>query len=611
VASTPLDTLRSDAALDRLLAQPSISDCDYSPDGKTIMLLKKGQDGIQIHLVDVATRQSRQLTHETGGIKSVCWKSNDTLLFTEDRDGNEKTQIYRIGTAAGSTPEALTDNPNAIHHFAAMRGTELLYASNERDAGLFDTYIKDVATGQKRMVYKAEAPGIYPRGFSKDGQSLLLSRSYSNGHNDLLLLDLASGKTRNLTSHLGEAKFSNTRWVRNNSLTLLTDAGRDKENVAVFNLDTGKLKYVTNAKWDAETVRYTRDSRYRVTCLNEDGYSRFHVYDRTQKHEVALRNMPDGQVVAQDFAPDGKSMVFCLSQSTQPSSLWRLDLQSGEVKPFMPTPGPLPSLQGTVAPQLVRYSTFDGKQIPAFLYTPGGPTDPAQHHAYPTVVYVHGGPEGQHRPAFDSTVQYLVSRGFQVLAPNVRGSKGYGRAYSHADDVDKRMDSVEDVASAARWLSDTGRADRDEIAVMGGSYGGYMTLAQLAFHPELWAAGVDIVGMSNLETFLRNTGAWRRANREAEYGSLSRDLELLRRVSPLNSVDRIEAPLMVIQGANDPRVPQSEADQIVEHVRGKGGVAEYLLFKDEGHGIAKRPNRVKAYTAAADFLSEHLRSQAS
>jgi dipeptidyl aminopeptidase/acylaminoacyl peptidase len=222
------------------------------------------------------------------------------------------------------------------------------------------------------------------------------------------------------------------------------------------------------------------------------------------------------------------------------------------------------------------------------------------------VVMIHGGPESQYRPSFSALTQYLVAEGFAVVAPNVRGSTGYGRAYQHLDDVEKRLDSVRDLAGLHDWLGTQPDLDEGRAALYGGSYGGYMTLAGLAFQPELWAAGVDIVGMSNLVTFLENTAPWRRAFREREYGSLEHDREVLEEASPINRVEAMRAPLFIIHGANDPRVPLGEAEQIHAVLTGRGVRSELLVYHDEGHGLAKLENRIDAYPRVAAFLHEVL-----
>jgi dipeptidyl aminopeptidase/acylaminoacyl peptidase len=258
-----------------------------------------------------------------------------------------------------------------------------------------------------------------------------------------------------------------------------------------------------------------------------------------------------------------------------------------------------------VEPDLVRYGTFDGREIPAFYSVPDD-VERAEPGDAPVVVDIHGGPESQRRPSFAGLTQYFLSRGYAVFEPNVRGSTGYGKAYTHLDDVEKRMDAVRDIDAAVDWLAARPELDAERVVAKGGSYGGFMVLAALTEYPDRWAAGIDAVGIANFVTFLENTGPWRRELREAEYGSLAEDRDLLEEISPINRVENIEAPLFVLHGANDPRVPVGEAEQIVEQIREQGVPVEKLIFEDEGHGIAKLENQVEAYTRVVDFLDQHV-----
>ncbi|HSK74299.1 MAG TPA: S9 family peptidase, partial [Pyrinomonadaceae bacterium] len=272
-----------------------------------------------------------------------------------------------------------------------------------------------------------------------------------------------------------------------------------------------------------------------------------------------------------------------------------------------------------VEPQLIKYKTFDGREIPAWFYRPqvsfvtrNGTLPPLSgkmnvNKNLPVIISVHGGPEGQERPGFSPLYQYYLSRGYAILATNVRGSTGYGKTYSHLDDVEKREDSVKDLAAAVDWLKTSGGADPKRIAVMGGSYGGYMTMAAITLYPDLFAAAVNTVGIVNWETFLKNTSGYRRRQREVEYGMLDKDIDFLRRISPIAKVDRIKTPLMVIHGKNDPRVPYTEAEQLVEALRKRNVAVEYVLFEDEGHGVSKLKNRLVVYPKVADFLDKYMK----
>jgi len=294
--------------------------------------------------------------------------------------------------------------------------------------------------------------------------------------------------------------------------------------------------------------------------------------------------------------------------ATHTSDIYVWDLTIDRVYPATQSShGGIP-VETFVAPELIDYPTFDQdetgqtRRIPAWFFRPPGQSEkPA-----PVVVYVHGGPESQYRPIFHFLMQYFLQQGYAVLAPNVRGSTGYGKAYGHLDDVEKRMDSVTDLAYAVYWLRQQPGIDRNKIIVYGGSYGGFMVLAALTQYPDLWAGGVDIVGISNFVTFLTNTSAYRRAHREAEYGSLQNNREFLERISPSNHVDNIVAPLFVIHGANDPRVPLSEAEQMVAALRSRAVPVELLVFPDEGHGVIKLQNKLAMYPAIVEFLAKYV-----
>jgi dipeptidyl aminopeptidase/acylaminoacyl peptidase len=257
-----------------------------------------------------------------------------------------------------------------------------------------------------------------------------------------------------------------------------------------------------------------------------------------------------------------------------------------------------------VAPQLVHYKTFDGRQIPAWFYLPAGAQSDG---SLPTIVYLHGGPESQTRADFNPIIQYFVNNGYAVLAPNVRGSTGYGKTYHHLDDVAKRMDSVRDAAMAVEYLKSSGYAHPQKMACMGGSYGGFMVLSLVTQYPDLWAAGVDLYGVANFISFFKHTGPYRRKHRASEYGNPDKDADFLRSISPIHRVDRITAPMMILQGATDPRVPQEESDQMVAALRQRGVPVEYIVFPDEGHGILKLNNRVRAYGAIVQFLDRYLK----
>ena len=368
--------------------------------------------------------------------------------------------------------------------------------------------------------------------------------------------------------------------------------------LARLDLSTLEITYLTPDDWDVEDLDLSRDGRYLLANRNVEGYSDVMLLSG-EGRRMPDPEIPEGIVGGFEFSPDSRRLAFTLVGPTRNPDVWVLDLPDGDVRQLTRSSTAGIPRSTFRRPHLVRYPTFDGREIPALFYEP-------EDEKAPVVVNVHGGPESQSRPAFAPVTQYLLHRGYAVFFPNVRGSTGYGKAYTHLDDVELRMDSVRDLAHAAFWLREKGY---ERIAVMGGSYGGFMVLAALTEYPELWSAGVDIVGIANLVTFLENTGSYRRALREAEYGSLENDRDFLESISPIHKAHRIRAPLMVVHGKNDPRVPVGEAEQIVEKVRENGGTVEYLLYEDEGHGLAKLKNRLDAYPKIAAFLDEHLAGQ--
>jgi dipeptidyl aminopeptidase/acylaminoacyl peptidase len=438
---------------------------------------------------------------------------------------------------------------------------------------------------------------------------LIIEETVTNTNANLYLFDLATGQAALLTPHEGDAIYSNIRFTPDSkTIYLSSDQDRDFENLAKIELPNGKLTYLENEKREISGMILSENGRYMAYTANLDGYGELFVKDMQTGKMVNLPKMPKGIVGGLSFTKTGDKLAFSFTSAGRTNDVWIYDQTAKTVSRL--THAPMGGIDAStmVEPALIKYKSHDGLEIPAFFYLPTGAKKDG---SLPVILSVHGGPESQERPWFAKLYQYYLSRGYAILAPNVRGSAGYGKTFMAMDNIEKRPEALKDLVWAVEYLKSSGYADPKKIAVMGGSYGGYSTLAMLTMYPDLWAAGVSIVGIANFETFLKNTGAWRRKLRESEYGYLDKDLDFMKSISPIYMVDKITAPLMVIQGANDPRVPQIEADQIAEKLKAKGGVVEYLLFPDEGHGLAKIPNQIKAYTAAADFLDKYVKNRSS
>ncbi|HEX2107691.1 MAG TPA: S9 family peptidase [Rubrobacteraceae bacterium] len=569
----------------------------WSPDGRRLAFLTEITGVPQVWEVSgEAARPSwpEQLTFYEERVSGAEYSpTRNEILFGMDAGGNERTQLFLL---ENGEVKDLTRAPDAIHYSGGFSpdGGRVAYTATRRNGTDFDVFVQETG-GEPETVW--EVAGYHTiSDWAPDGSALIVSRHHSNLNNDLYLLDLGSGEATLLTPHEGDARFQNVRVTSDGGgAYLATDRDGDSMRLARLDLSTLELTYLTPEDWDVEEVELSEDGRYLLASRNVEGYSDLMLFSGEGRRMPDVR-LPEGIVGGFEFSPDGGRLAFTLVGPTRNPDVWVLDLPDGEPRQLTRSSTAGIPRDTFRRPELVRYPSFDRREIPALLY------EPEEVNA-PVVVNVHGGPESQSRPGFAPVTQYLLHRGYAVFFPNVRGSTGYGKAYTHLDDVEKRMDSVRDLAYAAHWLRGRGH---ERVAVMGGSYGGFMVLAALTEYPELWSAGVDIVGIANLVTFLENTGSYRRGLREPEYGSLEKDREFLESISPIYKAGNIRAPLMVIHGKNDPRVPVGEAEQIVERVRENGGRVEYLLYEDEGHGLAKLKNRLDAYPRIAAFLDEHL-----
>lgn len=531
-----------------------------------------------------------------------------------DVGGNEHSQILLVD-GPGQAWRALTDDHDHIFTFGSFApdGRSISYAANTRNARWFDIYVMDLASGASRRVLEHDSSNKAGP-FSPDGRWLVVVRSFSNARDELWLVDLTgTTEPRVLTRPDEDAVYSDPHWTPDGqSLLVVTDRDRELSAPARIDVASGRLTYLLDSDLEVDQIALDRSGRRLAYALNRDGAAEIAVLDLSSGAETRIAGLPPGALytywqsgLAWDASGDRLAISWTASRAN--ANVYIASLDDTTARPATFAGGLDVQMDELVEPEHITFPTFDGRQIPALFYPRAGDA----RRGGPCVVVVHGGPESQFRPSFQPLVQYLISAGFSVLAPNVRGSSGYGRTYVHLDDVRLRMDSVKDLAHAVAWLRETGRADPYRIAIYGGSYGGFMVLAALTTYPELWAAGVDLVGIANFVSFLENTGPWRRHLREAEYGSLENDRDFLVEISPINKVDQIRAPLLVIHGANDPRVPIGEAEQMVQKLTSLGRTVEFLRLEDEGHQIAKLKNKLVAYPLAVDFLQRHLIGEAT
>jgi dipeptidyl aminopeptidase/acylaminoacyl peptidase len=591
------DVLDLRALLELRTASPADLDCD------TLLVRCDVPGTMQLFRTTVRGGELEQLTEFPDPVDGRFVPGTAHILVEHDEAGNEHTQLSLLD---GGVLEPLVSDPDFVHrepHFSPD-GSLLAYATN-RDNGVdWVVYVRSMRAGRERPIFGRGGVCI-PAGFSPDeSMFVVLHDTGRPSDNDVYLVDLATGDMENIGPHDEESWFDEPVWSPDSrSFYVATNEGRDTKAIKRYDLGSREWTVVVESDWDIDC--HGDDSgRWLLAHVNEDGYSRLELRDAGTLSKVGDVPLPArGVVEGPVFAPDGSVLAFKFSSPVDPGDTWTYDLEQRVLRRAteLPRHAELATLR---EPELHRFDSFDGESIPVFLWEPEGDGP------FPVVVTVHGGPESQYLPAFLPSftpfTQHLVSRGYAVAAPNVRGSTGYGKRYEHLDDVRLRLDSVRDLAALHDWLGTRPRIDASRAALYGRSYGGYMVLAGLAFQPERWAAGVECVGISNFVTFLENTAAWRRAVREPEYGTLEHDRDFLIEASPITHVDRIRAPLFIQHGANDPRVPLEETEQIHRVLTEKGIRCELLVHEDEGHAIGKLENRVETFERAAAFLDEVL-----
>ncbi len=587
-----------------------------SPDGSRVAFLSDITGNLQVRSAPTAPDSPewpRQLTFFADKVWEVYGTSSaEHLLAVGDVGGNERQQFYLIsgyGGEGGHDVRRLTGDDNAIHRFGGFSkdGQRILYAANGRNGVDFDLFLMDVASGESRLLCGLSG-NQEVMAWSPDEQFVLARLQVGPLEDRLFLIDLhaKSGQVQpgEITQSNAPARFEQVYWGRS-GLYLLSDRTHDRGALCRLDLESGELTEIVNAdahngEGEMEALAVAAGGAA-VYSYNEGGYSRLWRVDLHTGERARIAGLPEGQIGHISVKMDGA--LVCDVQTPQANlDIWLVGADDSARALTQSDRAGLDA-GSFVAPALIHFSSFDGLPIPAFYYLPQTPK-PAG--GYPCILYVHGGPTSQLRPDFDVRFQYFLSRGYAILGTNVRGSTGYGRAYAALDEIEKRPDSVADLKHAVDWLHEQAEIDSSRLAIYGRSYGGYMVLAALIDYPELFAAGIDVVGIANWVSFLERTSPWRRAHREQEYGSLAQHRDVLEAISPIHRAERITMPLLVIAGDNDPRVPLFESELIVEKVRANGGTVEFLHYADEGHNISKLHNRIDSFTKMGTFLDKSL-----
>ena len=596
--------------IEQFMATTKLGGASFSPDEKRILFSSNESGIFNAYTLPLTGGKAKALTQsKTDSTYAVSFFPKDErILFTRDQGGNEQSHLY-VRTADGKERDLTPGEKLKASFMGWNRDDSAFFATtNERDARFFDLYRYDAKTYARTLVYQNEQ-GFNIADVSLDGKWVAFNKPRTNYDTNIHLYNVETKELKHITPHEGDVYFAATSFdPASTALYFLTDQGSEFKRVARYELATGKVEDVERADWDVMYTYFSRKGGYRITGINEDGRTVIRVHDVKAGKPLALPRLPEGDITSVTISDSEKRMAFYHNGDRSPSNLHVYDFGTKKVTRLTDAMSRDIDAKDLVDAEVVRFKSFDGMEIPNILYKPHQATATAK---APAIVWVHGGPGGQTRKGYSPVIQYLVNHGYVVLGINNRGSSGYGKSFYGADDQKHGREPLLDCIEAKKYLASLPYVDAERIGIAGGSYGGYMTLAALAFHPDAFKAGVDIFGVSNWLRTLQSIPPWWESQREALYKELGdpvKQEQMLREISPLFHAEKISKPLLVLQGANDPRVIQPESDEIVQAVKKNGVPVEYVIFPDEGHGFTKRKNEVEAYSRMLGFLETHLKA---
>lgn len=581
----------------------------FSPDERSILVTSDQSGVFNAYEIPAAGGKPRARTYSTkDGVFTVGYLPHDRrVLYLQGPGGNENNHLYLLDTTG--TARDLTPGDSLKAEFVDWAGDDrsFYYATNARDRRFFDVYEMPVATLAPRLVFR-DTVGYQVGAISPDRRWMALGRALTTQNNEMYLRDMRTGAVRHLSPHTGDVKYSPQAFSPDGKyLYYTTDEGSEFAWLARYNLATGRRDTVERPHWDVDFAYLSKHGKYLVVGINADATTEIRVYVAATHRPVALPRVPVGEIRGVQFSPSERSMALYVNGSRAPSNLYVVAVGTGKLRQLTQNLSPDIDPGNLVDAQIVRFPSYDRVGIASLLYLP---LQVKSGEGFPAVLWIHGGPGGQSRVGYSAFIQYLANHGYVVFAVNNRGSSGYGKTFDKLDDRRHGEGDLDDFVWAKRYLVNAGYVNPRRVAVVGGSYGGYLTLAALTFRPDTFAAGVDFFGISNWVRTLRSIPAWWESFRQALYAEMGDpngpDSVRLYRVSPLFHAAAIRKPLLVLQGANDPRVLKVESDQIVAAVRDRGGVAEYVVFPDEGHGFMKKENNIKAYRTALEFLDKYV-----
>lgn len=598
--------------IEQLYANLAVGAAGFNADESKVLVNNNSSGIFNAYEINIADTTTHALTSSTkeSFFAAAYLPGSSRFIYSADQGGNENSHLY-LKSQGDTAAKDLTPWPNSTNDFWGWSSDKrsMFVSSNKRNPKYFDIWKLDTATWLPSLIFQNDS-GLSPAGISKSERYIALVKSVTSDKNDCYLYDRTTKKLTRISND-NEATWNPADFEKNDSIMYYTtNDGSEFHYLVKYYINSGKSEKYFEDKWSVDGMGISENEKYHTIFINEDGKNKILLFDHATNKPVEFPEIKDGDVLSVIISPTEKNMILSVGSSTSPSNLFAYNFERKELKQLTSTLNKEIDQNDLVKAEVVRFASFDGKEIPAIYYKPLQATKVNQ---APALVWVHGGPGGQSRVGFSNAIQYLVNHGYAVLAVNNRGSSGYGKTFYKMDNQDHSNGDLKDCVWGKKWLQQQEYIDSTAIGIYGGSYGGCMVLGALAFQPDEFKVGVDLFGVANWLRTLRSIPPYWEAFRKSLYDEMgdpnSEDSARLKNISPLYNYQKITKPLLVIQGANDVRVLQVESDEIVAGVKKNGVPVEYVVFPDEGHGFVKKENQITAAKTTLDFLDKYLRPE--
>ncbi len=597
-------------SIEQFYENTRISGGAFSED-ETKLLVSTDETGIfNVYEISIADASKKQITNsqEESLFAQDYVPGSSEIIYSADKGGNEIDHLYLLKSDGSSVDLTPGEEEKAQFGGWSEDDQAMFYTSNKRDPKFFDLYKMMITDWKAEMIYQNDE-GLDISGVSHNEKLFALSQTITTSENKLFLYDRETEEMIEVSEEPGE--YRSAGFSKDDAhFYFITNSGKEFAYLVQYKIATGDKNVLFETNWDVMYSYLSENEKYRVIAINEDGKNTLLIKDTNTNETVNFPDIPDGNILAVNFSDSEKLLRLTIGTSKAPNNIYMYNFETQELKKLTDTLNPEIDPQDLVPAEVVRYESFDGLEIPAIYYKPITASKDSQ---VPALVWVHGGPGGQSRTGYFALIQYLVNHGYAILAVNNRGSSGYGKTFYKMDDLNHGDKDLKDCIWGKKWLQQQDYIDDDKIGIIGGSYGGYMTMAAMTFTPDEFEVGVNIFGVTNWLRTLKSIPPYWESFREALYTELgdpfTEDSVRLYDISPLFHAENVKNPVMVLQGANDPRVLQVESDEIVEAIKANNVPVEYIVFPDEGHGFIKKENEIRGYGEILKFLDRYLKKE--